>query len=74
MSGTRAIVWGSTANPGKGGTIYSDAQTKGELFASNPDATKPGDKGYALSDDFTKLPEGNATLYFLVDKNDSGRG
>jgi hypothetical protein len=38
------------------------------------DATKPGDKGYALSDDFTKLPEGNATLYFLVDKNDSGRG
>lgn len=87
MGATRSVQYASVSNPGAGKTIYSSASTRQELYnefaeleimskgmkARVRDANDPQDKGYELSTPDTRLPEGNFVLYFLVDKNDSGK-
>ena len=86
MGATRKITYSSVANPAGASTIYSSAETKGELFTEHSElellskgmkawvrnSSDPSDKGYGLQHDGQKLPEGDFVLYFLVDKNDSG--
>lgn len=87
MAGTRTVTYASVSSPGQGKTVYSAAATRDELYTEFPelellskgmkawvrDGSNATDKGYGLTDGYTKLPEGNIVLYFLVDKNDSGR-
>lgn len=85
MQSTRKVVYATVSNLNGAVTAFSNASTKGELFKEIPDlevlskGMKPwikgataNDKGYGLTSDDTKLPEGDFVLYFLVDKNDSG--
>jgi hypothetical protein len=84
---TRRITYASVSNVSGAQTVYSSATTKGELFNEFPDiailskgmkpwvkdAANAVDKGYGLSHDDMALPTGDVQLYFLVDKNDSGK-
>lgn len=83
---TRKITWASVANLNGGETLFSSASTRDELYTEFPqlemaskgmkawvkDATNTQDRGYGLENGNSRLPEGDVTLYFLVDKNDSG--
>lgn len=87
MASTRQITYASVAQPGASKTVFSAAATRDELYAEVPEleimskgmkawikeANNPTDKGYGLVNGDSRLPEGNAVLYFLVDKNDSGK-
>lgn len=86
MQATRKITYGSVANTLGAQTIFSAATTWGELKNENADVgalgmnMKPwikGDaqntQGYGLTSDSSPLPAGDFTLYFLVNKNDSGK-
>jgi len=85
MAGTRQITYASLSDMAGGKVVYSDAKTWGELKGSEPDIflksqkMKPWVKGAdetghgrALQSDDALLPEGNFTLTFILDKNDSG--
>jgi len=81
---TRSITYASVSDMAGAQTIFSAAETWGQLKNENADIgakamkMKPwikgenGAEGYGLTSEATKLPEGNFVLYFLVDKNDSG--
>lgn len=87
MQSTRKITYASVSNLSGGNTVFTSAETRDQLYAEFTEiemlakgmkpwikkANDPSDKGYALSSGHTTLPEGDAILYFLVDKNDSGR-
>lgn len=89
MQPTRKIVYASISNTSGAQTVYSAATTWGELkkefsdieaksIGMKPwikgDASDPSNsKGFHLSGDGTTLPTGDFVLYFLVEKNDSGR-
>lgn len=85
MQGTRKITYASVANISGAKTVFSNAETWGQLQSAEPEMTMlakgmkpfiqgatPKD-GYALSSTESRLPEGDFVLYFLVDKNDSGK-
>jgi len=77
---TRKIVWTSTAAPGQN-TVFSAATTWGQLKSEDAElgARSIGMKAFvketstSLTSDSQSLPEGDFTLYFLVEKNDSGK-
>lgn len=85
MQATRKVTYGSVADTLGAKTVFSAASNWGEL--KNDDANigalamnmKPwikgegNNQGYGLSSDTTQLPTGDFTLYFLVNKNDSGK-
>jgi hypothetical protein len=82
---TRKVTYASTANMSGASTHYSAAESWGELKNESPDieAKSMGmkawlkgegpNKGTAITSDTQRLPEGDIVIYFLVDKNDSGR-
>lgn len=85
MANTRKVVYGSVGNEEGAKTIFSSASTLGELKAQEPDVDlksqgmkawikdASGGKGYGLEGDNAKLPDGDFTLFFLINKNDSGK-
>lgn len=85
MAGTRQITYASVSDTAGGQVVFSDAETWGSLKASENDILMKSNKmkawvkaengvgpGYSLQSDEAKLPDGNFTLTFIVDKNDSG--
>ena len=87
MQGTRSIKYGSiSGGDGASGTIFSAAATYGELKNENQSigalATgmsaliklPSGGNPVKVTSDSQSLPEGDFTLYFVMDKNNSGYG
>lgn len=81
---TRSITYGSiSGGENSNGTIQSNAETWGDLKAqeANIAALSVGRKAvvkfpgndFTISSDSDQLPDGDFKLYFVVDKNDSGR-
>lgn len=82
---TRKITFGATSSQEGAKTHFSNATTWGELKAESAEmsglavALKPVVKGetanssYQLNNAGDKLPEGDFTLYFITNKNDSGK-
>lgn len=82
MGQTRKITYASTSGgTGGGTTIFSAAETWGELKSENVDidAKATGMKAFIREDKrelrsaTDKLPDGDFTLYFLMEKNNSGK-
>lgn len=85
MAGTRRVQYASVANLSGGKTEYTSAETRDQLYAEFPEMEllskgmkafikgATPQEGYPLSSGSSKLPEGDFVLYFLVDKNDSGK-
>lgn len=68
-------------------TVYSQVATWGELKREFPEidalskgktaqtkGTEHNPGGVTLTQDYSVLPEGDIVLYFLISKNDSGKG
>lgn len=83
MGVTRKIVYASTAKHGYSNTVYSNAETWGQLKREVPELESfalgmttwiKTDKteGSAFSSDHQALPPEDLTIYFLLEKNKSG--
>lgn len=85
MAGTRKVTYASVSNLSGGNVAFTAAETRDQLYADVPEiemlskGMKPwikgetANSGYGLPSGDSKLPEGDFVLYFLVDKNDSGK-
>jgi len=82
MGATRKITYASTNFLGEPKVTYSAAETWGELKTQEQElsAASVGFKAFIteprteLSSPSQKLPEGDFSIIFLVDKNSSGNG
>jgi hypothetical protein len=83
MGATRVVKYASISDMGGAKSCFTNADTWGELKASQADLAafamklkpwvKMEGKDYELTSDRTALPEGDFTIVFLNTKNDSGR-
>lgn len=84
--GTRSIKYGSVSGGSNStGSVYSSASTWGELKKEDANIgalsvgmgalVKLGNgSNLKLTDDSQRLPEGEFTIYFVTEKNNSGYG
>lgn len=82
MGATRKVTYASTNFLGEPKVTYSAAETWGELKTQEPElaSASVGFKAFItdprteLSNPTQRLPEGDFSIIFLVDKNSSGNG
>lgn len=85
MQATRNVQYASITNSSMSGNIYSSASTFGELKGEDAQIGALASSGmkalikdgngneYQVTGDSTQLPEGDFKMYFVNNKNDSGR-
>ncbi len=80
MGSTRQITYGSISDQAGAQTTYSAAETWGELktqersigLLSTGMSALVGGTSEKLTSDSQRLPEGDFSLYFVLEKNNSG--